>query len=45
VAERLLAWTDDQIEEDLAAYDDVSPGDARQARDLLLDWLKDDARG
>ena len=40
MAERLLSWSDEQIDDDLAAYDDVNPADARQARDLLLKWLK-----
>lgn len=40
LVERLLSWTDNRIADDLAAYDDVPPEAARQARDLLLDWLK-----
>ena len=40
LAERLLAWTDDALSRDLAAYDDVSVDDARQSRDRLLQWLK-----
>jgi hypothetical protein len=44
-AERLLAWTDEQIAADLAAYDDVTPDDARQARDKLLAWLKSSCAG
>ncbi|MBN1670523.1 MAG: nucleotidyl transferase AbiEii/AbiGii toxin family protein [Kiritimatiellae bacterium] len=42
LAERLLAWTDEAIAEDLAAYDDVQTADAAKARDLLLKWLKAD---
>jgi len=45
MAERLLGWTDEQIAEDLAAYNDVNPDDAIQARNLLLAWLKDEANG
>ena len=41
LVERLLAWTDDELDADLAAYDDV-PGDAAcEARDLLLKWVKE----
>lgn len=40
VAERLLAWTDEEIRKDLEAYPDVDPVDASEARDLLLGWLK-----
>ncbi len=43
LAERLLAWTNDQIAEDLAAYDDVAPENAFQARAMLLKWLKSSA--
>jgi hypothetical protein len=43
LAERLLAWTDEAIEEDLRAYDDVSPSFAQEARDLLLKWARADA--
>ena len=45
LAERLLAWSDAEIAEDLAAYDDVDPADARAARDRLLAWLKEDSAG
>ena len=41
LTERLLAWTDKRIEEDLAAYGDVDPADAREARDFLLQWAKE----
>lgn len=40
LVERLLGWTDTEIEKDLLAYDDVSADDAREARDLLLKWIK-----
>ena len=40
LVERLLAWTDEAIREDLAAYDDVAPEVAVAARDLLLHWVK-----
>jgi len=40
VAERLLAWSDGEIAQDLQAYPEVSPADAAEARDLLLTWLK-----
>lgn len=42
LVERLLGWSDSDLEQDLAAYDDVSVGDAREARDLLLKWIKED---
>ena len=42
LVERLLGWTDTEIENDLLAYDDVSADDAREARDLLLRWIKAD---
>jgi len=41
LVERLLGWSDSALEDDLAAYDDVSASDAREARDLLLKWIKD----
>lgn len=43
LVERLLSWSSSEIEKDLAAYDDVSAGDAQKARDLLLAWIKADA--
>ena len=43
LVERLLAWTDAEIEQDLLAYDDVAASDAVEARDLLLRWIKEDA--
>jgi len=45
VVERLLAWSDEDIERDLEGYDDVRPADARHARDLLLKWLKEAGPG
>lgn len=45
LVERLLAWTDEAIKEDLAAYDDVDPKDASAARDVLLKWVKMEAEG
>ena len=41
LAERLLAWSDESIADDLAAYPDVNPEKAVEARNLLLKWLKD----
>ena len=41
LAERLLAWSDESIADDLAAYPDVDPEKAIEARNLLLKWLKD----
>ena len=43
LTERLLAWSDKAIEDDLQAYDDTPAADACEARDLLLRWLKEDA--
>jgi hypothetical protein len=40
LVERLLAWTDQAIRDDLAAYDDVAPEVALASRDLLLQWVK-----
>lgn len=40
LAERLLAWSDEAVEEDLRAYEDVPALDAMEARDLLLQWLR-----
>ena len=42
VAERLLAWTDEGLADDLAAYADVDPADAATTRDLLLGWLREE---
>ncbi|MFC1462211.1 nucleotidyl transferase AbiEii/AbiGii toxin family protein [Verrucomicrobiota bacterium] len=39
LVERLQGWSDRAIEDDLLAYDDVSADDAREARDLLLQWI------
>ena len=46
LAERLLAWTDEAIGEDLLAYPGVDPADAVSMRDELLRLLKteDDLR-
>jgi hypothetical protein len=44
LAERLLSWTDERITADLEAYVDVSPEEARQTRDMLLQWLKSASR-
>ena len=40
LVERLQAWTDAEIAADLRAYPDVDPADARQARDVILAWLR-----
>lgn len=40
IGERLLAWTDAEIERDLQAYPGVDTGEAKRARDLLLGWLR-----
>lgn len=40
LAERLLAWTEDAIREDLKAYPDVDPGAAVAMKDELLAMLK-----
>lgn len=45
LVERLLGWSDAALEKDLEAYDDVSADDAREARDLLLKWIKSAAAG
>lgn len=44
LAERLLSWTDADIEQDLAAYADVPPEAAITVRDRLLGWLAEDAQ-
>jgi hypothetical protein len=41
LAERLLAWTEEEMDADLAAYDDVPSHAACEARDFLLAWLKE----
>jgi len=43
LAERLLGWSDEAIEADLEAYPEADPGGARQTRDRLLSWLKEEA--
>lgn len=40
IGERLLAWTDSEIERDLGPYPGVDPEEAKKARDLLLLWLR-----
>jgi hypothetical protein len=40
LAERLLAWTDSDIRNDLASYPEVDPSLATAGRDLILGWLK-----
>lgn len=45
IAERLLSWSDEGIAGDLEAYPDVDPGDAREACDLLLSWLRESESG
>jgi hypothetical protein len=45
LVERLLAWSDRAIAKDLRAYDDAPPAQAREARDLLLAWVKTDSGG
>jgi hypothetical protein len=42
LAERLTAWNEASIREDLAPYPDVDAGDAVYARDLLLGWLREE---
>jgi hypothetical protein len=42
LVERLLGWSDADLELDLEAYEDVSVSDAQEARDLLLGWIKAD---
>jgi hypothetical protein len=44
LAERLTAWNEASIREDLVPYQDVDPGDALYARDLLLRWLCDESQ-
>jgi hypothetical protein len=43
LAERLLSWSEESIENDLAAYPDVDPRQGMQTRNLLLRWLKEDS--
>jgi hypothetical protein len=45
MAERLTAWTDLAIENDLRAYPDARPEDARWARDRILSWLRPGSTG
>src|SRR5207237_5018964 len=44
LTERLLGWTDEAIKNDLRAYPDVDPGDARAIRDRLLELVRGIAR-
>ena len=44
LAERLLSWSDADLEEDLRSYRDANAKDAMEARDLLTSWLKPDSR-
>jgi hypothetical protein len=39
-SQRLLAWTDEAIREDLLAYPGVDPADATSMREELLRLLK-----
>jgi hypothetical protein len=43
MAERLLAWTDEAIADDLRAYADVDPATAIAMRDHLLELLRREA--
>jgi len=44
LAERLTAWSEVSIREDLAPYRDVDAGDALYARDLILGWLREEGQ-
>jgi hypothetical protein len=44
LTERLLAWTDAAIAEDLEGYPEVDPEEAARLRDRLLAWLKKQPR-
>jgi hypothetical protein len=44
LAERLTAWSEASIREDLTSYRDVDAGDAISARDLLLGWLREEGQ-
>lgn len=41
LAERLVAWSEDSLHEDLTPYRDVDAGDALYARDLVFGWLRE----
>jgi hypothetical protein len=43
LVERLQAWTDASIRQDLKAYAGVRPAEAQAVRDLLLKWLRETA--
>jgi hypothetical protein len=45
ITERLLAWTDADIELDLAAYPEVDPAEAKEVRGRLLGWVRDEGLG
>jgi hypothetical protein len=45
ITERLQAWTDAAIAEDLEGYPDVNPEQGSRTRDRLLAWLKTGADG
>lgn len=44
LAERLLGWTDEAVQQDLRAYPDVDPRDALAMRDRMLKLVKEMAR-
>lgn len=44
LTERLLSWSDSDIEADLSAYTEVDSTRAIETRDLLLRWVKEEAR-
>ncbi len=43
LVERLTAWNDLSIEADLQAYPEVDPALASRTRDMLLEWLREEA--
>jgi hypothetical protein len=44
LTERLTGWSESTLREDLAAYPNVDPDDAFSARDLLLEWVREEGR-
>ena len=40
LTERLMSWTEEGLTEDLEAYENVDPADARKCIDLLLQWIE-----
>ncbi len=44
MGERLLSWDAASLSADPAACGDVDPEDAARMRDLLLAWLREEAR-